>query len=117
MLTCFQVKKTKQLKADLRQFVKDRKWGQYHSPKNLSMALSVEVAELVEIFQWMTEDESKQFNLDNFGKIMDEIGDIQIYLTMLSDKFNLCPIEMAKAKLKKNKIKHPIDDNKLNKSI
>jgi len=105
----------KQLKADLRQFVKDRKWNQYHSPKNLAMALSVEVAELVEIFQWLTEEESREFNLDNFKNIMDEIGDVQIYLTMIADYFNICPIACAKAKLEKNKIKHPIEDNKFDK--
>ena len=79
------------------------------------MALSVEVAELVEIFQWLTEDES-YFNLgDDIESIMNEIGDIQIYLIMLADKFNLCPIQMAKRKLEKNKIKHPIKDNKFKK--
>ncbi len=105
----------KQLKADLRQFTKDRNWEQFHSPKNLAMALSVEVAELVEIFQWKTGDE--KLTSSEYLNLRDEIGDIQIYLTMLADKFNLCPIEMAKAKLEKNKIKHPIDDNKFNKSI
>lgn len=117
MLTCFQVKKTKQLKADLRQFTKDRNWEQFHSPKNLAMALSVEVAELVEIFQWLSEAESRGLLNEEFDNLKDEIGDVQIYLTMICDWFDLDPIEMAKAKLEKNKIKHPIDDNKFNKFI
>ena len=98
----------KTLKSDLRKFTKDRNWNQYHSPKNLAMALSVEVAELVEIFQWLTEDESRELLNKEFDNLKDEIGDVQIYLTMICDWFDLDPIEMAKAKLEKNKIKHPI---------
>ena len=101
-----------QLKLDLRKFAKDRNWEQFHTPKNLAMALSVEVAELVEIFQWMTEEQSREFNLDYWDDLMDEIGDVQIYLTMIADYFNLCPIECAKAKLEKNKIKYPVEGNK-----
>ena len=97
-----------QLKLDLRKFTKDRNWESFHSPKNLAMALSVEVAELVEIFQWMTEEESYLKPYDNIGHIMDEIGDIMIYLTMIADCFYRCPIACAKAKIIKNEIKHPI---------
>jgi len=96
-----------QLKLYLRKFTKDRNWEQFHTPKNLAMALSVEVAELVEIFQWMTEEQSKDF--DCLNDLKDEIGDVQIYLTMIADYFNLCPIECAKAKLEKNKIKYPVE--------
>ena len=106
MLIYSQVKKMKQLKSDLRKFTKDRNWNQYHSPKNLAMALSVEAAELVEIFQWKKENEILVLN--EYENLRDEIGDIQIYLTMMCDWFNLDPIKCAKAKLKKNKIKHPI---------
>ena len=98
----------KTLKSDLRKFTKDRKWNDYHSPKNLAMALSVEVAELVEIFQWMTESESKYLDQLNIENLKDEIGDMQIYLIMICDKFNLNPLEMAKMKLEKNKIKYPM---------
>ena len=98
-----------QLKLDLRKFAKDRNWEQFHSPKNLAMALSVEVAELVEIFQWLTEDESRSPMSVYMASIRDEIGDVMIYLTMIADKFNLCPIEMAKQKFKKNEKKHPIN--------
>ena len=94
-----------QLKLDLRKFTKDRNWESFHSPKNLAMALSVEVAELVEIFQWMTEEQSKDF--DCLNDLKDEIGDVMIYLTMIADQFNLDPIEMAKEKFKKNEKKYP----------
>ena len=94
-----------QLKSDLRKFTKDRNWESFHSPKNLAMALSVEVAELVEIFQWKRESEGLiSSELEN---LRDEIGDVMIYLTMIADQFNLCPIKMAKEKFKKNEKKYP----------
>ena len=77
------------------------------------MALSVEVAELVEIFQWKSEFD-KLTSLE-FANLMDEIGDIQIYLIMIADKYNICPIDRAKIKLEKNKIKHPVKGNKFKK--
>ena len=95
-----------QLKLDLRKFTKDRNWEQFHSPKNLAMALSVEVSELVEIFQWKTGDEG--LSTKEYLNLRDEIGDIQIYLTMIADKFNLSPLEMAKMKMKKNIKKYPV---------
>jgi NTP pyrophosphatase (non-canonical NTP hydrolase) len=94
---------TKMIKA----FDAARDWNQFHSPKNLAMALSVEVAELVEIFQWMSEKESTQLNEDNKTKLEEEIGDIMIYLTNLSDKFGINPITSAKKKLKLNEAKYP----------
>ena len=60
------------------------------------MALAVEVAELLEIFQWMTDLESRSPSRATLNHIKDEIGDVQIYLTMIADKFDLCPIEAAK---------------------
>jgi len=111
------MKQMQKLKSDLCKFVKDRNWQNYHSPKNLAMALSVEVAELVEIFQWLTEDESYRIASKAFIELKDEIGDVQIYLTMLADKFNLNPIDEANAKLKKNKKKYPVMDNQFNKFL
>jgi len=99
-----------QLKSDLRKFTKDRNWERFHSPKNLAMALSVEVAELVEIFQWLNERQSYDYQFENLTGLIDEIGDVMIYLTMIADKFNLCPIECAKAKIIKNEIKYPANE-------
>jgi len=95
------------LKSDLRKFTKDRNWEQFHSPKNLAMALSVEVAELVEIFQWKAEGEG--LTSAEYLNLKDEIGDVMIYLTMIADCFYRCPIECAKMKMKKNEKKHPIN--------
>ena len=95
------------LKQKIREFARERDWEKYHSPKNLAMALSVEVAELIEIFQWVSEEESYQLNEGQFTALRDEIGDVLIYLTGLADKFDLDPIECAEAKIELNKIKYP----------
>ena len=91
----------------IRDFDAERDWNQFHSPKNLAMALSVEVAELAEIFQWMSERESTQLSEDKQKKLMEEIGDVMIYLANLSDKFGIDPIKAAKGKIKLNETKYP----------
>ncbi len=95
------------LLKNLRDFTRQRDWDQFHSPKNLVMAMSVEVAEIVEIFQWLTEEESRQLNEGKRAELRDEIGDVMIYLMNLADKFGLDPIEAARNKLEKNKKKYP----------
>jgi dCTP diphosphatase len=77
------------LRAQIEHFAKERDWDQFHSPKNLSMALSVEVAELVEIFQWLTEAQSNNLTADKLLAAADEIADIQIYLIRLADKLGV----------------------------
>jgi len=91
----------------IRAFDVARDWEQFHSPKNLAMALSVEVAELVEIFQWMSEEESTQLSKDKRAKLAEEIGDVMIYLVNLSGKFDIDPVTAAKKKLKLNEAKYP----------
>lgn len=95
------------LKTALRAFAAEREWQRYHSPKNLAMALSVEVAELTEIFQWMEGDNSWQVDEATRTHIAEEIGDVMIYLTMLADKFDLDPLSCAKSKMEINAIKYP----------
>ena len=80
----------------IRDFDAARDWNQFHSPKNLAMAPSVEVAELVEIFQWVSEEESTQLSRDKQTRLMEEVGDVTIYLVNLSDKFGINPITAAK---------------------
>ena len=77
------------LARKLRDFAQERDWEQFHSPKNLSMALSVEVAELVEYFQWLTEDQSSSLEVDELAEVAAEIADIQIYLTRLADQLGV----------------------------
>lgn len=102
------------LKRKLREFAEERDWNQFHSPKNLAMALSVEVAELVEHFQWLTEDQSYIKDPDKVEKIKHEIGDILIYLTRLSDKLDIDPLAAAKTKMMANERKYPVDKAKGN---
>lgn len=88
-------------------FAKKRDWDQFHSPKNLAIALSVEASELLEIFQWLTEDQSKNLSKEQMQHAEEEIADIMIYILNLCSKLN---IDLQKAVLNKielNAIKHP----------
>lgn len=92
-------------------FSKERNWGQFHSVKNLCMALSVETSELVEIFQWLTEEQTNRAhkNSDTKEKVEDEIADILIYLLRIADKFDIDLNKACAAKMAKNSEKYPID--------
>ncbi len=104
-------KSLKKLQTNLAKFVTSRNWEQFHSPKNLAMALSVEAAELMEIFQWMESGESKTVDAATREHIEEEIGDVMIYLTMLANKFDLDPIEAAHKKMVLNAVKYPVNPN------
>lgn len=97
----------KKLQTKLMNFVKERNWEEFHSPKNLVMALSVETAELVEIFQWLEGPESGKVDAATRQHIEEEIGDVMIYLTMLAGKFNIDPVEAAHKKMALNIRKYP----------
>jgi dCTP diphosphatase len=90
-------------------FISERDWEQFHSPKNLAMALSVEVAEVVEHFQWLTEEDSKNLPPEKLAEVREEIGDVMIYLTELADKLGINPLEAAKAKMMINGQKYPAE--------
>ncbi len=85
------------LRDAIRAFIEERSWEQFHSPKNLAMALSVEVAEVVEHFQWLTEEQSLNLPPEKLAEVREEIGDVMIYLTELADKLGIDPVEAAKA--------------------
>jgi dCTP diphosphatase len=95
------------LKEKIREFAKERDWDKYHSPKNLAIGVSVEAAELLEIFLWLTEDESKTLTEKQLTSVKHEIGDIMIHLTNLADRLGLDPIECALEKIKLNQAKYP----------
>lgn len=95
------------LQQQLRQFASNRDWEQFHSPKNLSMALSVEVAELLENFQWLTEAQSASLDSNKREDVAAEIADIQIYLTMLADKLDIDIDTAVSAKIASNTVKYP----------
>ena len=96
-----------ELKHKLRKFAAARDWDQFHSPKNLAMALSVEASEIVETFQWLTEEESYNLTGDRLENIKNEIGDVLIYLIRLSDKLGIDPLAAANEKNEINKTKYP----------
>jgi dCTP diphosphatase len=97
------------LRDIIRGFIEERDWEQFHSPKNLAMALSVEVAEIVEHFQWLTEEQSRNLPPEKVAEIREEIGDVMIYLTELADKLGIDPVEAAKAKVEINGQKYPAE--------
>ncbi|HKJ65564.1 MAG TPA: nucleotide pyrophosphohydrolase [Desulfopila sp.] len=98
-----------QLAREIEIFVSEREWHRFHSPKNLSMALSVEVAELVEIFQWLSADESRSAGRIDRVHLEEEIGDVMIYLSMLCGTFDIDPVEAALKKMAKNRKKYPAE--------
>ena len=97
------------LQARLRRFSAERDWEPYQTPKNLAMAMIVEAGELVEIFQWMTPEQSQQAGQDPELQqhLADEIADVLIYLTELADVLGIDPIDAARAKIVKNAAKYP----------
>jgi len=88
------------------EFVDERNWEKFHSPKNLSMALSVEASELLEIFQWQKEDEYLE-DAETLTNARDEIADIFYYLLRISNKLNIDLEEALLSKMKKNIEKYP----------
>jgi len=96
-----------ELKSRLRAFAEERDWDQFHSPKNLAMALIVEAAELVEHFQWLSEEESLNLSDSALREVGEEIADIQIYLVRLADKLEIDIMAAAEAKLEENDRKYP----------
>jgi dCTP diphosphatase len=91
----------------LREFAAERDWDQFHSPKNLACALSVEAAELLEHFQWSSDNQV--LPVDQVEVVANEIADVLLYLIRLADKLGVDPVAAAKAKLVLNAQKYPVD--------
>ncbi len=94
--------------ARVKNFRLERDWDQYHSPKNLVMALVVEASELAEHFQWLTEEQSNSLPPDKLAEVKEEVGDVLIYLVNLCDKLGIDPLDAAFDKLEKNRQKYPV---------
>jgi len=97
------------LKTRLREFAVVRDWEQFHSPKNLAMALIVEAAELVEHFQWLTEEQSATLPSDKHAEVEQELADIQIYLIRLADRLNIDLEQAVNAKIALNERRYPAE--------
>ncbi len=94
--------------TEINRFAQERDWEQFHTPKNLIMALSVEVAEIMEHFQWLTPEESNNLSEEKMSDIKDEIGDTFIYLLRLCEILEIDILEASRNKLEKNRIKYPV---------
>ncbi|OQW93612.1 MAG: nucleotide pyrophosphohydrolase [Beggiatoa sp. IS2] len=97
-----------QLRQQVAKFAADRDWEQFHSPKNLSMALIAEVAELIEHFQWLTPEQSYQLSPEKRQAVSHELADIFIYLIRLADKLNIDLMTATQEKIKINESRYPI---------
>ena len=97
------------LRDELREFAAARDWEQFHSPKNLAMALSVEAGELLEIFQWLTPEQSRSLAPEAQAAASEEIADVLLYLIRLGDQLGVDPVAAARRKLAANAAKYPAD--------
>ena len=97
------------LRTCLREFAQARAWERYHTPKNLVMALSVEMAELLEPFQWLTAEQSQDLSPAQHEAVRQEIADVLIYLTRLADLLKIDLLQAASDKLAINARKYPVE--------
>ena len=97
------------LRDELRRFAADRDWEQFHSPKNLASALAVEAAELLEPFQWLTEEQSRQLTAEQSEAVREEMADVLLYLIHLADKLDIDLATAASDKIVRNSAKYPVE--------
>lgn len=90
-----------QIKQKLREFTNERDWDKYHHPKDLAISMSLEVAEVLEHFQWKTNEEISAFSVEQKQAIGEEIADVFCYLIRLSDKLDIDLIAVTEEKMKK----------------
>lgn len=100
------------LRSALRDFAAERDWDQFHSPKNLATALAVEAAEILEHFQWLTEEQSRTLVDAKRDEVAEELADVLLYLVRLADKLDVDLMAAANGKLVKNAAKYPADKAK-----
>ena len=100
------------LKLALETFAQDREWAVFHTPKNLSMCLTVEASELQELLMWLTPEESANPDSSLRAKLTDEVGDVLICLLNFCRSVKIDPLEAAFEKLKKNEAKYPVDKSR-----
>ena len=98
-----------EIRLAVRQFTAEREWQQFHSPKNLAMALAGETGELVSLFQWLSEDESRNMPAARLADAADEIADVQMYLVALADQLGIDIAQAVAGKMEKNARKYPAD--------
>src|SRR5512135_3167454 len=97
------------LRDELRAFAAERDWDQFHSPRNLATALAVEAAELLEPFQWLTEEQSHALPPETRAAVEEEMADVLLYLVRLADKLDVDLAAAARAKIVRNGEKYPVE--------
>ena len=97
------------LRDRLREFSAARDWDQFHSPKNLAMALAGEAAEVLEVFQWLTEEQSRALDDQAQAAVTEELADVLLYLVRLADRVDVDLAQAARDKLAKNERKYPVE--------
>ncbi|XAH23611.1 nucleotide pyrophosphohydrolase [Xylophilus sp. GW821-FHT01B05] len=98
-----------QLALRLQEFASQRDWGQFHSPKNLASALIVEAGELLEHFQWLTEDQSRNLSSEKKRAVAHEMADVLLYLVQMSTTLKIDLLEAAHSKVEINEQKYPVE--------
>jgi len=98
-----------ELRLRLKDFVAERDWDRFHSPKNLAMALAVECAELVEQFQWLTEEQSVRPDAARLARVEAELADILVYLVRIADRLDVDLLAATGRKLEENARKYPAE--------
>lgn len=93
---------------ELRRFAEARDWRQFHTPKNLAMAMSVEAAEVVEIFQWLSDRQARELDARGRARLADELADTYIYLLRLAGCFGIDLVDAGLRKIKKSARKYPV---------
>ena len=98
-----------ELRIRIANFAKERDWDQFHSPKNLAMALIVEAGELLEHFQWLKQSESFELSEDKLEAVAEELADILVYLVRIADQLDIDLISATDKKIEANELKYPAD--------
>ena len=106
--------KIEEIQKTLSRFALDREWDRFHSPKNLSMALSKEASELLEIFQWLTEEESCSLPPEKMARVRDELGDVFNCLLQLAARLDIDIVKATEEKIVKNGLKYPVEKSRGN---
>ena len=99
----------RELREALRAFAAERDWDQFHSPRNLATALAVEAAELLEPFQWLTDEQSRALSPETRAAVEEELADVLLYLVRLADKLDVDLVQAAKRKMAINAQKYPVE--------
>ena len=97
------------LQNQIKKFVQDRDWDQFHKPKDIAISLSLEAAEVLEHFQWKNDDEIKNHLIENKEDIGDELADVLYWVLLMSNKFDIDLVDSFEKKMRKNEAKYPVE--------